>query len=231
MDPMLPRRTVSCLVALLLALLLLPVLAALALLVRVVDGAPVFYRARRVGRGGREFAMLKFRTMRAGPGPLITTAHDPRITRLGRWLRRWRLDELPQLLNVLRGEMLLVGPRPESPEYAAHYGAQRAAMLRLWPGITDPGTLAFLFLETEIVSRAADPAQAYVHTVMPARNRLSLAYAAVATPWQDLAVLVQTVRALLSRRSADRIGLAFQQRFAHNELPAAPVRLGRPGTH
>lgn len=219
MDPMLPRRTVSCLVALLLALLLLPLLAALALLVRVADGAPVFYRARRVGRGGHTFAMFKFRTMRAGPGPLITTAHDPRVTPLGRWLRRWRLDELPQLLNVLRGEMLLVGPRPESPEYAAHYGAQRAAMLRLWPGITDPGTLAFLFRETEIVSRAADPAQAYLHAVMPARNRLSIAYAEIATPAQDLAVLVQTLRALLSRRSAERIGLAFLRRFAGQELP------------
>jgi lipopolysaccharide/colanic/teichoic acid biosynthesis glycosyltransferase len=196
---MLPRLAASYLVTLPLVLLLLPVIAALALLVRVVDGAPVFYRAQRVGRGGRVFRMYKLRTMRSGPGPLITTAHDPRITRLGAWLRRRRLDELPQLLNVLRGEMALVGPRPESPEYAAHYGAQRADMLRLWPGITDPGTLAFLFLETEIVSRAADPAEAYVRTVMPARNRLSIAYARVATPLHDLAVLAQTLAALLSR--------------------------------
>lgn len=201
---MLPRLAASYLVALPLALLLLPAIAALALLVRVVDGAPVFYRARRVGRGGQVFAMYKLRTMRAGPGPLITTAHDPRITRLGGWLRRYRLDELPQLLNVLRGEMTLVGPRPESPEYAAHYGPQRSDMLRLWPGITDPGTLAFLFLETEIVSRAADPAEAYVRAVMPARNRLSIAYARIATPLHDLAVLVQTVAALLwPRRVGD----------------------------
>jgi lipopolysaccharide/colanic/teichoic acid biosynthesis glycosyltransferase len=216
---MLARLVASYLVALPLALLLLPAIAALALLVRAADGAPAFYRARRVGRGGREFRMYKLRTMRAAPGPLITTAYDPRITRLGGRLRRWRLDELPQLLNVLRGEMALVGPRPESPDYAAQYGAQRADMLALWPGITDPGTLAFLFLETEIVSQAADPAEAYVRHVMPARNRLSIAYARVATPLQDLAVLAQTVAALLSRRSADRIGAHCLRRFPHNELP------------
>ena len=213
------RLAVSYLAALLLALALLPLAGVIALAVRVADGAPVFYRARRVGRGGRVFEMFKFRTMRAAPGPLITTAQDPRITRLGAWLRRSRLDELPQLVNVLRGEMMLVGPRPESPEYAAHYGAQREAMLALWPGLTDPGTLTFLFLETEIVSRAADPASAYVHAVMPARNRLSIAYARVATPGQDLRLLGQTVLALASRRRAEHIGSACLQRFPLEEPP------------
>jgi len=214
---MILRFAVSYLGAVALALPLLPVAASVALAVLLADGAPLLYRARRVGRGGREFAMFKFRTMRAAPGHLITTAQDPRVTRLGAWLRRWRLDELPQLVNVLRGEMMLVGPRPESPEYAAHYGVQRDAMLALHPGITDPGTLTYLFLETEIVSRAADPSAAYVRSVMPARNRLSIAYAQVATPWQDLCVLAQTVLALASRRSAERIGSACLQRFPLEE--------------
>jgi lipopolysaccharide/colanic/teichoic acid biosynthesis glycosyltransferase len=219
----LTRYATSYLGALLLAVLLAPGAAAIALAVRLVDGAPVFYRSNRVGKGGRVFHMYKFRTMRVAKGGrqghLITSSHDPRVTRLGRWLRRFRLDEIPQLLNVLRGEMVLVGPRPESPEYAEKYTSQRQEMLRLCPGITDPGTLAFLFLETEVVSLAADPSEAYVRAVMPARNRLSLAYARVADPATDALVLVLTVLALLSKRHAQSIGHACFRRFSSNIGP------------
>ena len=112
--------------------LLSPFLVLIALLVRSTSGAPVLYRGPRVGKGGRVFPLLKFRTMvsdTTGAAPRITRSGDPRVTPTGRWLRRWKLDELPQLVNVVRGEMSLVGPRPEDPRYVAHYTDEQREVL------------------------------------------------------------------------------------------------------
>ena len=209
------RRATSYVVALAFVLVMLSLFVCIALAVALVDGRPVLFRSRRMGRGGTPFFMYKFRTMRplrnGEAFHLITTSHDPRVTTLGRTLRRFRLDEWPQLLNILKGDMVLVGPRPESPEYAAAYGLQSMGILEQMPGLTDPGTIAYLYEETAIVSAAVDPSTAYAQEVMPARNALSLAYARNATAWSDLIVIaapalvifVPSLAGFLGRRLAN----------------------------
>lgn len=180
---------------------LAPVLAAVALAIRCCDGKPVFFRQERIGEGGRPFRIWKFRTMRTVTTPdgrLITVAGDPRITRIGRRLRASKLDELPQLLNVLAGEMTLVGPRPEVGCYTARYTQAQARVLALRPGITDPASLAFIDEEQRLVG-AADPERAYVETIMPQKIALNLAYAARASVWTDALVIARTVMRLLLR--------------------------------
>ena len=166
---------------------LLPVFAAVALLIVLEDGGPVFFRQERVGRGGRPFRIWKFRTM-GGDG----------VTRVGAWLRRTKLDELPQLLNVLRGEMSLVGPRPELPRYVALYDDAQRRVLDARPGITDPASLAFV-AEGELLAGEADPEAAYVAAVLPEKLRLSLDYAARATLRSDLGVVLRTLAAVAGR--------------------------------
>ncbi|MGL6111978.1 MAG: sugar transferase, partial [Rubrivivax sp.] len=144
-----------------LALLLMsPLMLAIAAAIQLDSRGPVFFRQQRVGRHGVPFCIHKFRTMVADAaqrGPALTVGADARITRAGRWLRRTRLDELPQLFDVLAGHMSLVGPRPEVPEYVAHYpAALRERALSVRPGITSPASLLYLN-EAELLARAADP--------------------------------------------------------------------------
>lgn len=182
-------------------LVLSPLLAAVAAAIAVTDGWPVLFRQERVGRDGRPFRLWKFRTMvtdAAQRGRQITVGADPRITRVGRWLRAMKLDELPQLVNVLRGEMSLVGPRPEVPRYVALYTPAQRAVLALVPGITDPASLRY-YDESRVLAGAADPEQLYVDEIMPEKIRLNLEYAARATAWSDLVVIVATVRRLFAR--------------------------------
>jgi lipopolysaccharide/colanic/teichoic acid biosynthesis glycosyltransferase len=178
-------------------LLLLPVLLALSLWIRVDSPGPVFFRQERVGRHGVSFRIHKFRTMKAGAQGLpLTVGDDPRITRAGAWLRRTRLDELPQLIDVLVGDMSLVGPRPEVPRYVAHYPpALRERALSVRPGLTDPATLEALD-EARQLAQAADPERAYIEVILPAKLERAVAYAEQATLWSDLAVLAGTVRRL-----------------------------------
>ena len=181
-----------------------PVLAALALLVKAGDGGPVLFRQERVGRDGRLFWMYKFRSMVQDAergGSLLTVGGDPRITPVGRLLRRTKLDELPQLLNVLRGEMSLVGPRPEVPRYVALYTAEQRRVLALVPGITDPAATAYID-EGALLARAADPEQAYVQQIMPDKLRLNLQYAARATVLTDVAVILRTLGVIARQRAA-----------------------------
>ena len=141
-----------------------PLLVLVGLVVKLDSPGPALYRQQRVGRDGRVFDIRKFRSMYVGPaGPHLTAwGHDPRVTRVGRWLRASNLDELPQLLNVLRGEMSLVGPRPEVPEYVALWSEdRRAIILSVRPGITDPATVV-LRNEAAILGAATDPERVYV---------------------------------------------------------------------
>ena len=135
-----------------------PLLAATAALVKASSPGPVLFRQQRIGRGGKPFELWKFRTMRVGgTGPQITADGDRRITRIGRILRKTKLDELPELFNVLRGDLSLVGPRPEVAKYVALYPeAERAFLQRFRPGITDPATVRFRN-EEDILARAPDP--------------------------------------------------------------------------
>lgn len=191
------KRALDLVVALLGLLLLAPLFAALALWIKFDSEGPVFYRQQRVGRGGVPFQIHKFRTMAADAdarGLLLTVGDDERITPSGRWLRRARLDELPQLWDVLRGAMSLVGPRPEVPRYVALYPADlRAQVLAVRPGITDPSSLEFLD-EASLLAAAADPEREYVEVILPRKLRAAADYAARATLWTDLGVLWCTAR-------------------------------------
>ena len=184
-----------------LALLASPMLL-VALLIKVDGPGPVFFRQDRVGRFGRVFRIHKFRTMVADApqrGPALTVGADPRITRSGQWLRRTRLDELPQLIDVLLGHMSLVGPRPEVPKYVEHYPpALRYRALAVRPGITDPSSLAFLD-EAELLAAAADPEREYIEHILPRKLQAAADYAASASLWTDLQVIARTLRLLVAR--------------------------------
>lgn len=183
-------------------LLLAPLMLVLAAWIKLDSPGPVFFRQQRVGRFGVPFEIHKFRTMAADApqrGPQITVGADPRITRAGEWLRRSKLDELPQLLDVLAGHMSIVGPRPEVPRYVALYPpALREAVLSVRPGITDPSSLRYAD-ESGLLAAAADPEREYVEVLMPAKLREAAEYARHATVWTDLGVIGRTLRLLVSR--------------------------------
>jgi len=183
-------------------LLLAPLLLAIALVVKLDSPGPVFFRQQRVGRDGRLFRIHKFRTMRhAAEGPQITVGADARITRSGRFLRRSKLDELPQLFDVLAGTMSLVGPRPEVPRYVALYPPQtRAKVLSVRPGMTDLASLEYRD-ESEQLARAADPEATYIHEVMPRKLALAEAYVDQASVGTDLRLILRTLAVLLVRRA------------------------------
>jgi lipopolysaccharide/colanic/teichoic acid biosynthesis glycosyltransferase len=186
------------LVASLAGLVLLgPVFLVVAVLIKVDSPGPVFFRAERVGKGGQPFFLYKFRTMMDGAhrsGPGLTVASDQRITRLGGWLRRNKIDELPQLMNVLKGEMSLVGPRPEDPTYVALYTLQQRQVLANRPGITSPATLQYRH-EADLL-RGKDWEHVYVEQIMPHKLRMELDYLEQRTFWTDMAVVFQTLLAL-----------------------------------
>src|SRR3954447_6963215 len=179
------KRTLDVLGATLLCVLLLPLLVAIALLVVVDSPGPVFYRAQRVGFRGRPLAMLKFRKMHAtvGGDPL-TLAHDPRFTRVGAWLARTKLDELPQLWHVLRGEMSLVGPRPESPDFVARFGAEYDVILAVRPGLT--GFTQLAFAREGAILDPDDPGGHYVRALLPQKVALDRLYARRASVRRDV---------------------------------------------
>ena len=178
-------------------LLLLPVLLSIATWVRLDSPGPALFRQTRIGRFGKPFTIHKFRTMRVEPGAAITVGTDPRITQAGAWLRASKLDELPQLWDVLRGAMSLVGPRPELPHYVALYPADlRDKVLAVRPGITDPASLAFSH-EAELLAAASDPEREYREVILPAKLRLSADYAAVAGLATDLQLILATLGRVL----------------------------------
>jgi lipopolysaccharide/colanic/teichoic acid biosynthesis glycosyltransferase len=186
------RRLVDVAVSAAALAVLAPILGVAALAVRATSAGPVLFRQPRVGRGGRPFVLLKLRTMRHGVGgPRLTGAGDARVTPIGAWLRRWKVDELPQLVNVLRGDMSLIGPRPEVPEYLAAVGEAGRAYASVQPGLADPATLAF-YDEAALLAEAADPGDPerhYVAVILPEKVRLSVAYARERGLGSDLRLL------------------------------------------
>lgn len=197
--------------------LISPLLAALALGVKLSSRGPVLFRQQRVGKQGRLFNILKFRSMIVNAeelGPSITRDGDSRVTRFGRLLRKTKLDELPQLWNVLIGEMSFVGPRPEVPKYVALYTAEQKRVLALKPGITDLATLHFRH-EEELLGTVADPEHYYLKHCIPLKIQLNLAYAQTATVWQDVKIIVRTLLpGALERRKASP--QATQGALSHN---------------
>lgn len=194
-DPGLSRSLDTALAALGL-LLCSPLFAAIALAIKLGDGGPVLFRQDRVGKDGTAFQILKFRTMVADAerlGRLTVGDRDPRITAVGGWLRRTKLDELPQLWNVLRGDMKFVGPRPEVPEYVSLYNEIQRIVLSVPPGITDPASIAFRD-ENRLLELSQDPQRAYVEDILPRKLEMNVDYLLARTFRTDLGVIGETVR-------------------------------------
>jgi lipopolysaccharide/colanic/teichoic acid biosynthesis glycosyltransferase len=177
-------------------LVLSPILLALAVAIRWSSPGPILFRQQRVGRGGVPFWLYKFRTMRPDlGGSFLTAAGDVRITPIGRWLRHWKLDELPQLLNVLRGDMSMVGPRPEVPRYVRLYDAEQQRVLSVRPGITGPSQIRFRD-EERLLAAQHNPEAYYVETLLPTKLAVDLQYVRQPSLLRDLQLLAQTVLAI-----------------------------------
>ena len=179
-------------------LLLSPLLLALAAWIRLDSPGPVFFRQERIGLRGRPFRIYKFRSMRVDhSGPQITVGADDRITRSGHIIRAYKLDELPQLLNVFLGDMSLVGPRPEVPRYVAFYPADvRAEVLCVRPGITDLASVQYRS-ESTLLAQSADPERTYVDTILPAKLALCRQYVRERSLGLDLKIIGMTLGILL----------------------------------
>lgn len=189
------KRAVDLAVASLMLTLLSPLLAMIAVAIKSTSRGPVLFRGTRIGRHGIPFVMLKFRTMvpeAEAQGGSSTPADDPRVTPIGRLLRRYKLDELPQLINIVRGDMSLVGPRPQVPWAVDLYTPHERALLSVPPGLTDYASLRFRN-EADLLHGAADPDQAYLQIIAPEKIRLGLEYVRRHTLSIDLLILVATV--------------------------------------
>lgn len=193
------KRLFDILLSALGLLLLSPVLLATAVWVKLDSPGPALFKQQRIGRHGRPFAIHKFRTMRVDApslGPQITVGADPRITRSGATLRRYKLDELPQLWDVLRGAMSLVGPRPEVARYVALYpDDMRQLILSVRPGITDLASIEYRD-ESAVLARASDPERSYVEEVMPAKLALAAQYVRTQSLAGDLRLILRTISAV-----------------------------------
>lgn len=174
--------------------LLSPLLAGIAVAIRLKDGCPVLFRQTRAGRGGRPFGLLKFRTMRHNAeGPRLTGGGDQRVTRLGRFLRAYKLDELPQLWNIVLGDMSFIGPRPEVFDFVDLGDPVWHAVLSVKPGITDLATLLYRN-EEQMLAGSANPVKEYRESILPAKLALNLEYLSRRSFAADLRLLVWTVR-------------------------------------
>lgn len=195
------RRASDVVVAGAATLVLSPLLLLIALAVRLTSRGRAIYAQERVGADGATFRVLKFRTMRSGAiGPALTAPDDRRVTAVGAVLRRYRLDELPQLLNVLRGDMSLVGPRPEVPRLARYRTPEQARVIgRVRPGMTSPTTVVFAD-EAELLRGQADPERHYVDVLLPRKTQLDIEYVRSSTLRGDLRALWRTVGVLARRR-------------------------------
>lgn len=181
-------------------LFLAPFLFLVAIAIVVDSKGGVFYIQERIGQHGVPFGLFKFRTMRPNAdklGKLTVGDRDERVTAVGYYLRKYKIDELPQLLNVLFGTMNLVGPRPEVAEYVAFYSESQKQVLQVKPGITDYASLEY-FKESELLAASADPKKTYIEEIMPAKLRMNLAYIEKKSLSEDFRVIMKTIRRILS---------------------------------
>lgn len=230
------RQSLDTAIALLLLLAASGVLLVVAVLVKLSSPGPLFYRQKRVGRGGHIFEIWKFRTMRHGAdrqGPSVTSADDWRITPVGRRLRDWKLDELPQLWNVVRGDMSLVGPRPQVPRFVDCFDPSlRSIVLHVRPGITGPTALEFRHEETMLADKE-DRETFYIDHILPVKLEMDARYVATRSLRSDLRILSQTAwmfslgtvkRAVsLQGRRRHHSAAAGARPSAHQNTPAAPA--------
>ena len=177
---------------------LTPLFLLIAILIKLDDGGPVFFRQERIGWRGKPFRMWKFRSMVVNAervGSQLTVGRDFRITKIGHFLRKSKIDELPQLFNVLKGEMCLVGPRPEVPRYVKLYTLQQSRVLDLVPGITDVASITYRN-ENNILANCPDPEHEYIKKIIPDKIRINLQYSDKASIWDDFLVILRTIKVL-----------------------------------
>jgi lipopolysaccharide/colanic/teichoic acid biosynthesis glycosyltransferase len=199
------KRTFDVLVSAFFLSVFSPILFLIAVLIKLDSKGPVLYRATRIGQGGRPFTIYKFRTMVADArhhGPGITRDADPRITPGGRFLRKLKIDEMPQLINVLKGEMSIVGPRPEDPRYVAGYTADQRRVLSVRPGMASPAFIKYRHEEEVLASAGDDMERAYISQILPDKLRMDLEYVEAQSFLFDLRILVHAAISLF--RTTDR---------------------------
>jgi lipopolysaccharide/colanic/teichoic acid biosynthesis glycosyltransferase len=218
------KRAVDIVGSVLGLILLLPLLVIVAIMIKLDSPGPAFFRQKRVGQGGRSFRILKFRTMCVGAeqlGPKLTVHADKRVTRVGRFLRGTKIDELPQLINVLAGSMSLVGPRPETPQYFMFYTPeQRSLILSMRPGMTDYASI-LLRDESSLFPPDRDPVEIYRHEILPVKIRCYQRYLREMGALSDLRIILATILLLVVRWSPGWLGV-------EHDLGLAPLRSMEP---
>lgn len=178
--------------------ILLPLFIVVSILIISDSKGGIFFKQKRVGKDFKEFGLLKFRTMRPeseSKGQITVGMRDPRITAIGYWLRKYKLDELPQLINIIKGDMSVVGPRPEVPFYVKMYNNEQRKVLSIRPGLTDYASIDFVN-ENEILSKSKDPQQTYIHEIMPLKLDLNLRYIAEMSFRTDIKIIIGTIKAI-----------------------------------
>jgi lipopolysaccharide/colanic/teichoic acid biosynthesis glycosyltransferase len=201
------KRTLDVIFSCIALMLLAPLFLIVAVVIRLDSSGPILFLQERVGRGGKVFLLIKFRSMvnnAPGLGPGITVSQDKRVTRFGHILRSWKLDELPQLWNVLVGEMSLVGPRPELPVYVREYTAEQRQVLQIRPGVTDPASLRFRN-ESEILGQSQNPEKFYREEILPEKLSLNLKYLREVSFKNDLSVILSTLWAVATESSLHHV--------------------------
>ena len=183
-------------------LVLSPIFIIVAIWIKLDSPGPVFYRQTRVGRHNKDFRIFKFRSMRVGSdkGSLVTIGgRDPRVTRSGYFIRKFKIDELPQLINVFTGDMSLVGPRPEVRHYVNYWTPEQMRVLDVRPGITDPASIRFRN-ENELLEKADDPERYYIDVIMQEKIKLYLEYVEKSSFWYDIKLIFQTFKVIITER-------------------------------
>jgi lipopolysaccharide/colanic/teichoic acid biosynthesis glycosyltransferase len=194
------RRFLDIVLALAGLIILLPLFIFISTVILISSGWPVFYVQKRVGKNNRDFGLIKFRTMRPNAdrdGLLTVGANDIRITTEGRLLRKYKLDELPQLINILKGEMCFVGPRPEVRKYVELYNSEQQKVLSVRPGLTDLASVEYIH-ENELLKKYPDPEKAYIEIIMPAKLELNLKYLENQSIRSDIQIMAATIISILN---------------------------------
>lgn len=194
------KRILDVVASLIGLLILLPFFIIICLLIIINSGFPVFYTQKRVGKGNTDFGLLKFRTMKKNAdklGLLTVGGRDPRITNIGYYLRKYKLDELPQLINVFIGDMSLVGPRPEVRKYVDMYNAEQKKVLLVKPGITDLASLEY-FSENDLLAKSSDPETTYIKEIMPDKLELNKKYILEQGFITDIKIILRTLKRIVS---------------------------------
>ncbi len=183
--------------------ILSPFFITISITVKLTSPGPVFFRQKRIGLKMAPFNIYKFRTMKYSPdapGISITSANDSRVTSVGKFLRKWKIDELPQLINILKGDMSFVGPRPEVPEYVYLYTEEQKKVLSVRPGLTDPGSIIYSNEESLFPDDPAEREKIYINTILPDKLRLNLEYIKKRSFWRDMKVLLTTLKCIIISR-------------------------------